>query len=133
MVVMFEDRGFELGIFSGLLVAVIGSIVLPGFELVSTLAAGATAAFLTSKNGKEGLLSGFVVGFTLLFFAVVNLYHNAAFPIQGLVGSAISYAPFNRTMPMFIFASAYIMISTTLAGGITGFLKYEEDYEFSTV
>lgn len=130
---MFEDRGFELGIFSGLFIAVTGSILLPEFQLISTIAGGAAAALLTSKNGKEGLLSGFVVGFTLLFFAVVNLYHNAAFPIQGLVGSAISYAPFNTTMPMFIFAAAYILVSSTVAGGLTGFVKYEEDYEFSTV
>lgn len=130
---MFEDRGFELGIFAGLFIAVTGSILLPEFQLISTIAGGATAAFLTSRNGKEGLLSGVVIGFTLVFFAVINLYHNAAFPIQDLVGSAIGYAPFNTTMPMFLFASVYILVSSTVAGGLTGFIKYEEDYEFSTV
>ncbi|QKQ98355.1 hypothetical protein GKQ38_02395 [Candidatus Nanohaloarchaea archaeon] len=130
---MFEERGLEVGIFAGLAVALAGSVFLPALQLISTVAGAAVAAFLLAKNGKEGLLTGSIIGFTLLFFGVINLYYGSVFPTEGIFSSAIGFAPFDTTMKMFVFASAYVLVSSVLAGAVTGFLKYEEDYEFATV
>lgn len=129
---MFEDRTFEKGIFSGLALAIIGSVLLPGLQILAAAAGTVLAAFIVASNRNEGVLTGFTMGFTIVFLGLVNLFSQAGLPVTGIMKSAIGFSPFKTTVALFVTGSLIVLAVTTITGALTGFMKYEEDFEYAT-
>lgn len=129
---MSEGRTFEKGIFSGLAISIAGSLILPVFQLVAVVAGTILAAVIAAKNYREGLITGFVTGFSIVFVALLNLYTGAGLPVQGIMSSAMSFSPANTTMGLFISASLLVMALSTVSGAITGYVIHEEEFDYST-
>lgn len=127
-----SDFSLELGVLTGLVVALGLSQILPAYSFLATLAGGGVAAYLHARNYKQGALAGLLTGLSMALMIYLEM-QRITMPTGEIVSSIVVYSSSNTSTGLYMFAAAYTVISSTLAGLVTGKLIYSDEFSFHVV
>lgn len=127
-----SDFSLELGVLTGLVVALGLSQILPVYSFLATLAGGAVAAYLHARNYKQGAIAGLLTGLSMALMIYLQM-QRMAMPTGEIIHSVIAYSSASTSAGLYLFAGVYTVISTTVAGIVTGKLIYSDEFSFHVV